>query len=922
MTSGIEVVGRDEELAVVAEFLDASEPAPAALLIEGEAGIGKTTVWQAGVEEARDTGHRTLVARPAQAESDLSFAGLADLLADLVDELPSALPVPQRRALEVALLLTDAEGLSADQRAIGAGFLNILRQLAAERPVTVAIDDVQWLDGPSALAVAFTARRLRDDPVRFLLSARADGEEPSQPELARAFASVRRMPLGPLSLGAIHRLLHQKLDVFFARPVLMRLHESAGGNPFFTLELGRALVRHGGAVEPGEELPVPASLRHLVAARLSALPPDSIAVLSAASVLAQPTIRELEAATGVDAQAALASAVRAQLVEVRGENVKFSHPLFAHGVHARLGARQLKELHSRLAGVVRDLEQRARHLALATDEPDATVAALLDRAAERAAARGAPAAAAELVELAIRFTPDEASSELNRRRLAAVDFYVLSGSNARVASLLDELATDAAPGPERARVLMRIADEIYDTTRPAVDIYRDALEEASGDRQLEAEIEILLGYRLAYSESLESGLAHVRRALELVGDSDRIEHAEALCGYAVLATSAGEMVPESLVERAVALDRQLGGPPRFRSPLKLAGCRELHLGRLEEAKRLLEEYETRAIEYGDEISRLNVLNWRVQVECEAGRLDRAESLAAEIEELTPGADRTEGFLTSALVLAYRGRADDAIGAACEARDRAARRRATYLTAMIDSIVGFVELSRGDAAAAWRILAPLPDRLDSIGHCGVGRMAPVHADAVEAAVAVGELEWAADLVERLRPRVRRVPGPAGLIAVGRGAGLVAAARGSFEEAFAAFEHALDAAARAPAPFEHARTLLALGAAQRRAKRRAEARQALQGALGAFEDFGARLWAARAREELDRIGGRRASGGELTAGERQLAELVAEGLSNKEIAAALFVTPKTVGTKLSRIYAKVGVHSRTELVRRLGERASKV
>jgi DNA-binding CsgD family transcriptional regulator len=242
--------------------------------------------------------------------------------------------------------------------------------------------------------------------------------------------------------------------------------------------------------------------------------------------------------------------------------------------------------------------------------------------------------------------------------------------------------------------------------------------------------------------------------------------------------------------------------------------------------------------------------------------------------------------------------------------------------MIDSIVGFVELSRGDAAAAWRILAPVPDRLDSIGHCGVGRMAPVHADAVEAAVAVGELEWAADLVERLRPRVRRVPGPAGLIAVGRGAGLVAAARGSFEEAFAAFEHALDAAARAPAPFERARTLLALGAAQRRAKRRAEARQALQGALGAFEDFGARLWAARAREELDRIGGRRASGGELTAGERQLAELVAEGLSNKEIAAALFVTPKTVGTKLSRIYAKVGVHSRTELVRRLGERASKV
>jgi DNA-binding CsgD family transcriptional regulator len=230
------------------------------------------------------------------------------------------------------------------------------------------------------------------------------------------------------------------------------------------------------------------------------------------------------------------------------------------------------------------------------------------------------------------------------------------------------------------------------------------------------------------------------------------------------------------------------------------------------------------------------------------------------------------------------------------------------------------LSRAEPAEARSELEPVSERMWAAGIREPANLRALPA-AVDALVALGETARAGELLKRFEQEARRLDRGSGLALAARCHGLLAAAEGDFERAERSCEEALRQHARFQEPFEHARTLLAFGSVARRAKKRTHARELLAQALASFDELGARLWAERARSELARIGGRGPTSG-LTATERQLADLVAEGLSNKEIAAVLFVTPKTVGTKLSRMYAKVGVHSRTELVHRLGERASKV
>ena len=233
------IVGRDAELEQVEAFLDG--PLPGALLLEGEAGIGKTTVWDAAAEAAEARGFRVLRTRPAEAEAVLALAGVGDLLAGVREEALSELPPPQRRALEVALLLEDAGGKPPDQRAVATAFFAALQVLARDRPVAIAVDDVQWLDAPSRATLAYAARRLRDQPLIFIVARRTEAGKPAT-EVEAAFDEqlVRRIPLGALSLGALHRLLQERRGEPLPRPLLRRIHELAGGNPFYAIELGRS----------------------------------------------------------------------------------------------------------------------------------------------------------------------------------------------------------------------------------------------------------------------------------------------------------------------------------------------------------------------------------------------------------------------------------------------------------------------------------------------------------------------------------------------------------------------------------------------------------------------------------------------------------------------------------------------------------
>ena len=267
-----ELVGREEELQRVELFLDAARHAPRALVIEGEAGAGKTSIWEAALTAAARAGTPTLAARPAEAETSFAYAALGDLLRDQLEAVAD-LPSRQRRALEVALRLDDERDDAPDQQSVALAVLTVFRQLAQLRPLVVAIDDVQWLDAASASVLRYAVRRLDAGPVGLLAAWRTEPGAPVPLELDRAPTAERleRIPLSPLSLGAVQRLITQRLDFLPPRPALRRLHELSGGNPFFALELARAFQEGAIQLEAGERLPV--ALDELVGARLEALSP-------------------------------------------------------------------------------------------------------------------------------------------------------------------------------------------------------------------------------------------------------------------------------------------------------------------------------------------------------------------------------------------------------------------------------------------------------------------------------------------------------------------------------------------------------------------------------------------------------------------------------------------------------------------------
>ncbi len=294
------VVGRDEELGFVEEFLADVERGPTALVLSGEPGIGKTVLWEAGVEAARERFGHVLFHRSVEAEAMLSFAGLSDLLVEVFDEVAPSLAPLRRRALEVALLLAGPGKEAPDPRALGLALLDVLRVLAQSGPVVVVLDDVQWLDASSAGVLHIALRRLRDEPVGVFATLRKMPGVAAPIELERAFPEERfeRLWLGPLNLGALRRLLLDRLGLELTRPGLARVQEMSGGNPFFALELGRELLRTGTRLAAGQALRIPESLNELLGDRLARLPTGTGDVLLVAATQARPTVELVVAMHG------------------------------------------------------------------------------------------------------------------------------------------------------------------------------------------------------------------------------------------------------------------------------------------------------------------------------------------------------------------------------------------------------------------------------------------------------------------------------------------------------------------------------------------------------------------------------------------------------------------------------------------------
>jgi hypothetical protein len=378
--------GRDTELAKVKYLIESVSGRPSALILEGTAGIGKTTLWHAGVSLARSRGHRVLSCRAAESEARLSYAALGDLL-DF--ELPD-LPAPQKRALDAALLRAAVEGAPPDQRAVSIASLGVLRALAASDPVIIAIDDVQWLDVPSARVLAFVVRRLEDAPIRILVALRlGSGGDPLGLGQVGPALNLHRVSIDPLREEAMTRLLKDRTQGNLTHPILLRLHRISEGNPFFALEIARALTGQGIRPAPGEPLPVPEDLQALLGTRLAALPSSTADGLLVMAAAARPTedLVVAAAARPNSASAGIRRAEKAGILQRAGGRVAFTHPLLGSTVYAAATPQAKRSVHRRLADLVVDPEERARHLALAATGPHLDVARALEEAGQHA--RGA-----------------------------------------------------------------------------------------------------------------------------------------------------------------------------------------------------------------------------------------------------------------------------------------------------------------------------------------------------------------------------------------------------------------------------------------------------------------------------------------------------------------------------------------------------
>ncbi len=898
------MVGREDELAQVRALVEGALAETRALVLEGEAGIGKSTLWLAGVEIALERGALVLQSRPSEAEREFAFAGLGDLFDDVLEDVLPTLTQPRRRALEVALLLQEASEPS-DPRALGVAVRTGIETLAAEQPLLLAIDDVQWLDASSASALSFALRRL-EAPIALLLARRlAEGIEPSALECILPDERVERLYVRALSLGALHTLLRDRLERVFARPTLLRIHELSGGNPFYALELGRALPED---VDPTEPLSVPDSLGELLRVRLADLPEPTRRALALCAALGNAPDAALES-LGV-ARETLEPALAARVVERKSGSTRFTHPLLASTLYQDLPAEERRDAHRRLAAASHDALDSAHHLALASDKPDVEIASVLEEASTQAGARGTIVVAASLAEHALRLTPVDAFEDRDRRTIAAARAHFEAG-DARRAQVLAHEALDRSSAGARADVLVLMSDVEFGAghVERAMELRREALEAAADRPSLQAEIHQWLGGNAAFTESTEVGREHALIALRLAESlDDEALRAGALAVLASVRFRLGEPGALELAEEAAELAAASGSPRVHRYAMSGLIHAAVWSHQLDRARVLLEERD-REWSARDELVRAWNLWFLGLLELRSGRFRLAAEHAEQARAISrqyaldDREDMGDVWLP-ALIAAHRGE----LG---RARVLLESFPSSIEGTWLSGVLGLVELWSGHPDSAVACFESVELGTRAVRGPGPS-LAWWRADHAQTLVELGRLDEAVALLDTWAADAARLGREAQLAEVTRCRGLVAAARSELETAEAELLRSAEQHEAVGDPFGRARTLLALGIVRRRARQKRSAREAIAEAAAIFEECGADGWAEKARAEVGRIGGRQREEG-LTDAERRVAALVAGGRTNREVAATLVLTERTVETHLTHIYGKLGIRSRAELAR---------
>ncbi len=877
------------------------------VLLCGPAGIGKSTLLSALAAEATDA--RILRASAVEVESGLPYLTLVDLFDGVTAEEVAALPRHLRAALEAALLRGADPAGPHDQLAVRLAVLELLRALAANRPVVMVIDDLQWVDEPSAGVLRFVARRLAGTGVRVLAAERSDADT--------AFHDLcpppcDEIPLPPLTEYDTADLLRAEFGPVLSLLTIARVHEACGGNPLFTVELGRALVVRGGSFGLAEPLPVPDRLRPLLSERLASLPPASAPVLLLIAAAARPTRTLLGDDHG--ARNGLDAAVTAGLVTVEHDGaVRFSHPLLREMVYAEADEADRRDAHAALARRSDDLVEQARHLALAQPYPDTELAERLAAAAQVAKARGAPAVAADLTERAADREPEPGLAAA--RRLDAANLAWVAGQTADT----DRLARAALRGAASPQVrvgarllLIELAGRDRSGVAPQLDA---AFAEAEDDPGLIARVRLYRADKAYYDGDMEHAIAELKlaeEAAELAQDTER--QVEILTERWSLERSMGGPDSDRLLRRAEELARDLPLTSTTVATRRADAVSLINEGRVTDAVARIDALRT-AVERSGTVRDLAEVLWSVaSVYTRAGRC--AEALTAGREcmrlMLDMGSMPGLGLLVGGLVEMYGGSTDraaalvdDAIAASVAAGDEDWLRGA-YATR------GQIHLLEGAPAAA---IAPMRDAYALEQR--MSRVDPAlflwHADFVEALTAAGERAQAAELLAEVRDYAQRLGRTVVSLGLNRAGALLRAAGGDIRGAADGLADALAEQADHPYPLELARAWQTLAALERRAHRRGAARAALAEAVTRYRAAGAAPWLAAAEAELARLDGGRGAG--LSETERRIVELVRAGATNREIARATFLSVKAVEANLTRLYRRLGVRNRAQLVRAL-------
>jgi DNA-binding CsgD family transcriptional regulator len=900
------LAGRDAERATIAALVDAARTGRGgALVVSGQPGVGKSALLADAVTRA--DGMTVLCTQGIESESPLAFAALQRLLRPVVADRAPHLPQPQARALRAALGETD-DG-AGDRFLVFLAALGVLADAGQHRPVLAVVDDAHWLDDASAAALLFVARRLEVERVALLFAAR-DAD-------VRTFDSgdLPRLTVGGIDADAAGQLLSTCSGVPVPPDVRDRLVASTGGSPLALVELAEVLAPEqlSGRVRLPARLPLTGGVERAFLDRYRRLPgPAQTLLLTAAADDSGRARVVQQAATSLGAdEEALLAAERSGLLRVRDAAIELRHPLVRSAVYGAATSTERRRTHRALAAVLTgpgEADRRAWHLAASVEEPDEAVVAELDAAAERARGRGGREAAASAWERAAELSP--AGDPQAGRLYAAARAAWLAAQPARARALVDAAAAQADDALLRADVL-RLRARIEWNTGSLHSGRRMVLEAAAEvaphDSQRAREMAM-------FAVALAAFGAHSASAVDptaLVPPPGPDAPLRARCFsdllYGLDAAVRGSWEAATpLLQEAFALAEDLAEEDLDLLPN--LGIAALHLGDDALTRRYHEQLLTRARSTGAVLMILYSLTRLGFAELTTGRWTAARAAAAEALPMAEqsGQRGLAALPTAWLALLAALRADDTVEQhLTDAEQICTDHPLGILAEVVPDVLRWARGVRdaADAAAALH-------QLEQIRHPVTRRLAAV--DRIEAAVRAARPETAHAWVEELARFAEATGSPWAQAVVEHGRGLLSEG----PEAERHFEQALAAHARTGRRPDRARTQLAYGAFLRRCRRRVDARAHLRDALETFEDLGARLWADRARQELRASGetARRRDAStvvDLTPQELQVARLVRRGLPNRDVAAQLYVSPRTVDFHLRNVFAKLGVSSRTEL-----------